>query len=158
MFDKDESLSVVYSTTLPLMLTKQYTSCNRLIELSGTSYYCIIVLCVLLHCIQYSDNCNDFQFRYYSLSTQYNILSSYSTFRRTRLPISVHILQYILCDCNGLESLVISLHGANTFASLILKSYCLRIWWLVIAWYRELGGMDLHIGQLSHSFYRTKIK
>ena len=31
-------------------------------------------------------------------------------------------------DCKGLESLVISLHAPNTFAPLILKSYCLRIW------------------------------
>jgi hypothetical protein len=31
-------------------------------------------------------------------------------------------------DCKGLDSLVISLHVPNTFAPLILKSYCLRNW------------------------------
>ena len=30
-------------------------------------------------------------------------------------------------DCKGLDNLVISLHAANTFAPLILKSYCLQI-------------------------------
>jgi len=33
-------------------------------------------------------------------------------------------------DCDGLDNLI-SLHAANTFAPLILKSYCLRIWSLM---------------------------